>query len=373
MNATIKWIIGIIIVIAIIWIGFSLGDKQPAETGPIKIGLSAPLTGEGTSFGDGMRAGAQLAVSEINEAGGVDGRMVEVIYEDDTCTARGGSTVFNKLVNVDRVDAIAGPLCSAVGAAGLPIAQEAGVPTIEFGSAPALPAIGDYIFRTYPSDSFQGKFTAEYLTDELSKKKAAVLYVKNDWGQGLSDVFEASFTELGGEVVYNEGVAPETKDLKSFIAKIKLAEPDVIYLPAYPNIAIIGLRQMAEAGIDVPIWSGDAFDTDEIVKSGVADGAVYVRALTASPDDFKQRIKDETGIDSNLPTPLTYDAIHILAKVFGEVGTDKEAVRDALASLSYRDAVSLPLIEFDELGDLTTAEFEIMTIQNGEAVPYVQE
>ncbi|MBI3335780.1 MAG: ABC transporter substrate-binding protein, partial [Candidatus Portnoybacteria bacterium] len=161
--------------------------KMPSE--PIKLGYIGPLTGELADGGEAGLAGATLAVKEINDAGGVLGRQLELVAEDDKCSAEGVNAM-NKLVNIDKVVAITGPDCSASGGPALPIAQKAGVPVVvRWASAPHLTKIGDYIFRVYPSDAFQGKFIAEFLYNDLGKKKAAVVYVKNDWGQGIHDVF----------------------------------------------------------------------------------------------------------------------------------------------------------------------------------------
>lgn len=380
MNNTTKTIIWIVVIALVIWVLSSFRQQTPAtgsdstETGPIKIGVSAPMTGEAASFGEGAKAGADLAVKEINDAGGVAGRMLQLIVEDDHCN-KDGVTTFNKLVNLDRVDAVIGSICSAAVGPGAPIAQKAGVPTIIWGSAPNLTKIGDYIFRIYPSDSLQGQFIAEYIYSTLGKKKAAVLYVKNDWGQGLRDVFTSKFKELGGEIVFDEGVTQEVKDVKSQLTKIKAADPDVIYLPAYPALAAISIKQAKDLGVTVPIVGGDAFDTDEIIKLSAAEGVMYSVAVVGNPEDFKTRVKEVTGKESNIVTPLAYDSIKILAKIFGEVGTDKIKVRQAMQDLSYREGVTSSLIEFDEQGDVKAvvfqAPFQVLVVKDGKSAPRI--
>ncbi len=339
------------------------------EKGPIKIGVSLPLTGEGASYGESITAGIELAVKEINDAGGVDGRELVLFVEDDKCTAKEGVTAMNKLVNVDGVDVVVGSICSGVCSASLPVAQQSGTPVIFWGSAPRLTGIGDYVFRTYPSDSFQGSFAAEFVFDELGKRKAAVLYVQNDWGQGLEEVFVQRFEELGGEVVFDEGVAQDAKDFRSVIAKLKAADPDMIYVPLYPATGINAVRQVKESGLDVLMIGGDAFESDEFFKSGVAEGVMFTIAEISNPDDFKERVTQVTGKSTNAFTSTGYDSVHIFASVIEEVGTDKEAIRDALQDLHYTEAVALPLVEFDSRGDLATAEFSVMVVEDSESVP----
>lgn len=339
--------------------------------GPIRIGVSAPLTGEAASFGDGMTAGAELAKKEINEKGGVNGRMIELVFADDRCDNKEGLNSFNKLVNVDKVDAIVGPICSAAAGSGLPVAKEKNVPTIVFGSAPNLPGIGENIFRTYPSDSFQGVYAADFIKNTLGKSKVAVLYVQNDWGQGIRDVFVKKFQELGGQVVFDEGVTQDVKDLRTPVTKLKEANPEVIYFPAYPAAGVVGLKQLKEQGVTATVVGGDAFGADEVIKSGVAEGLIYTLAKINNPEDFAKRAKDAAGGKEPIwVTPLTYDAINILAGVFTKVGTEPAKVIEEMKKVKTTTAISLPVIEFDELGDLKAAEFELKQVKSNAAVDY---
>ena len=119
-------------------------------------------------------------------------------------------------------------------------------------------------------------------------------------------------------------------------------------------------------GLTIPILGSDAFEGEEFVKSGVADGVMYTVGALKNPEHFKVKVQQVTGVESNLGTPLGYDAIKILAKVMQEVGTDKKAVRDALAKLSYK-GISTSLIEFDENGDLTSVAYDVKLIKDGKS------
>lgn len=358
-----------IIVILLIAYAAWQGTAEPAETGPIKLGVSMPLTGEAASLGIAAMAGINTALKEINQAGGVNGRLIQLVVEDDKCS-KDGSTTINKLINFDKVVALIGPLCSAAAGPGLPIAQREKVPTIFFGSAPALTKLGDYLFRTYPSDSMQGAFAADFIFNQLKKTKVAVLYVKNDWGQGLHDVFAERFQQLGGEIVYDDSFLADAKDLRTVVLKTKAADPEVIYFPAYPAVAAVGLRQMKEIGIAVPIIGGDAFSADEIIQNSAAEGALFTMAVIKNPADFVEKVKAVAGEDVNLNwmAPLGYDALNIFAEVIARVGTDKQAMRDALAGLTYEKGIASEKIEFDQNGDLKEAAFEVREIKDKEAV-----
>lgn len=338
-------------------------EAAPVSAGDIKIGVSLPLTGEAASLGLDVQAGIDLAVKEVNDAGGVNGKKFTVVYEDDKCSNLGATTA-QKLVSVDNVDAMIGPICSSAGGPGLPVVQESGTPAIIFASAPHLTKIGDAIFRIYPSDAFAGKFMAEYVFTTLDKKTAAVVYVKNDWGQGIHDTFVKAFTDLGGKVVLDESLAQDEKDAKTVITKLVRAKPDAVIAPLYPATGVAFLKQAKELGVKAPILGGDAWSTDEVVKSGFADGARIVVAHLSAPDEFKAQIKQTLGKDSTTWAPLGYDAVKIFAQVMSKTGTDKKAVRDELAKVSYA-GISTPNIAFDAEGDLLSVQYDVLVIQNG--------
>lgn len=373
MNKTVWWIIAIIIIAASAWFVLTgkAGEKaSDTGTGPIKIGASLPLTGEAASYGEMTKAGIDLAVKEINSAGGVKGRQIQVVFEDDKC-ARDGANVFSKLVNIDKVVAIVGPVCSAAAGPGIPIAQQGGVPTIIWASAPGLPKKGgNFIFRTYPSDSLQGRVAAEYIYNTLGKHSAAILYVKNDWGQGLNDTFAARFKELGGTITHVEGVTADATDMRTELAKIKASNPEIIYTPLYPAGAGAMVKQAKSLGIKTPLFGGDALDTKEFSSVPEAEGVLFTEGKLNNPDAFKAKVKQITGKDSGPFTPLGYDSIKILAQVIGKVGTGQNVIKQELTKLDYTAGVSLPEISFDADRDLKSAQVEIRIIHGGKGEVY---
>ena len=367
MNKTVIWVIVLIVIVGGIVV-FS-GKSAPTETGPIRIGVTAPLSGEAASYGESARAGALLAQKEINDAGGVDGRMIEFIFEDDRCNTSGVSAM-QKLVNVDKPNAVIGPVCSAVAGAAIPIAREAGMPTIMIGaSAPGLAGGPDSIFSGYPSDAFQGKFSAEYVYNTLGARKVAVLYVNNDWGKGIRDVFVPHFTSLKGQIVFDEGVAQNATDMRSQIAKIKSASPDVVYIPLYPAGAVIAVKQLRDAGVNAKIIGGDALIGEEFLSSGVGEGVLMTAGDVGNTDAFKAKVKGLTGVEPNIIAPIAYDAVKILAKVIADKGSSAQDIIAGLNALSYKNGVSFPSISFDENGDLEIATYNVQVVKNGKAVP----
>ncbi len=375
MNNKIKWVIGIIIIGIIIWFGFLNKSNEPKSNEPIKIGILAPLTGEAASWGENFLAGAELAKKEINDKGGIDGRLINLVIEDSHCKSAVGVSAIDKLINLDKVDVIAGPVCSSVGGAVLPIIQSNAIPSIIIASAPNLTSIGDYIFRDYPSDAFQGKLGAEFIYNKLSKRKAAVVYVKNDWGQGLRDEFTKRFKELGGKVVYDEGINQDSNDLRTQISKIKVSGADVLYIPIYPANAISGLKQIKELSLGIPVVGSDSLRGEEVLSSPGAEGVMFTTSKFNNPEEFIQKIHKLPGKENlavGTIAPIGYDIVNIFAKVIKSSGVNANKIKNSLDKLHYISGISSLLIEFDKIGDLKNPQSEIMIVKSGKAVPLGQ-
>lgn len=370
-----KLIIGIILVLIVIvgaYFMFSKNQLASNTNEPIKIGLSAPLTGEAASYGEAVLGGAQLAVKEINDAGGVNGRQIQLVAEDDQCNSTGATTM-QKLINVDKVVAVTGPLCSAAAGPALPIAQNAGIPVVFQGSAPKLIQTGDWVFRNYPSDSFQGKYAAEYLYNNLKKNKVAVIYVKNDWGMGIKEVFVNRFKELGGQVVFEDSVVQDSKDFRTILTKMKAVNPDAIFLPIYPGNAGGALKQIVEMGIKVPVLGGDAFGGDEVTKIKEAEGVLYVSARTNATEEFNNKVKSVTGKTPMSFTPFAYDAVKIVAEAIKQAGsTDATAIKSKLTGMDYKGAAAVSEVHFSADRELSTADYDVMVIKSGKAEKYAK-
>ena len=334
--------------------------------GPIKIGFIGPLTGDASSLGENARAAVTLAAQEINTEGGINGRSLEVIYEDGQCTGAVANNAAQKLINIDKVTAIIGGLCSAETSAFVPLAVSSRVPTISnCSSAPALTDAGDYFFRVYPSDSFQGVFAAEYIKNTLGKNKAAVLYTTDDWGTGLQETFKKSFEELGGEIVAVEGFAKTDRDLRTQLSKIKAANPEAVYFLGFTEASIPGIRQAKELGINVPIVGGDAWDDATIWDSVGSDGEGLRFTVVAVPEDAEFTAKLESaGGTMSICAPQAYDATYIYKNVIEKVGTDRQAIKDELYNVRDFQGVS-GVISFDENGDLEQANYAIKIIRDG--------
>jgi len=333
---------------------------------PIKIGLAVPLTGEVAGFGEGVLTGVELAVKEINAKGGVSGRKIVIVAEDTMCDESSGATALTKLVTVDRVDGLIGPLCSGAAGAGLPVVVQYNVPTVMIASAPQLTSLGENIFRVYPSDTFEGSASAELMIAE-DASSVAVLYVQNDWGVGIHDVFVDSFESLDGDVVMSIGVSPEIVDVRTELLKMMRAGPDVLYVVGYPDLSSSFVRQAKELG-----WNGlivgtpAGFEIESSLMNPASEGVIYVASRMSNGKEFADRVEVYTGKKSEFFTPLAYDATQVLGLAMSEgVGSSK-----VIANLreTAHQGEAFELISFDSVGDLQTADFDVKVIRDGEGV-----
>lgn len=366
-----KTIIGIIVLILIGVGGWYLLSKNSISQiagEPVKIGVILPLTGDVSGIGTGQRAAIEIAIDEINAAGGLNGAPVSAVYEDSQCNPTSGVSAAQKLINVDHVMAIIGDTCSSPTTAFGPLAMENKIIVLSpSASAENLNTIGKYFFRAYPSDAYQGKFAAEYAYNTLGARKVAVLYHVSNYGTGIKNIFGQRFQELGGIIVLEEGAPQEAKDYRTELTKIKDSNHDLIFAPTYTDGAKVLLAQGAILGIKTTFLGADAWD-DPSLFPVVSGKGTFFYSLPKSdiPDSFKLKIQAKTGNDTiPVGTTSAYDEVKILAAAIAKVGTDPDKLADAIRATKY-DGVS-GHIEFDQNGDLKAAAYVVKKIENGTA------
>jgi len=205
-----KYLVPIIVVIIIIILVVIFYKPQPEDI--IKIGIIGPLTGNAGEYGQNIKNALGMALEEINKTGGVKGRKLQLIYEDSACEPAKGVTAIQKLINVDEISIVIDMACSSVALAEAPIAETSKVLLmLSTASNYKIKDAGEYIFRVFPSDAFQGKELAEFIISS-NYKKVAVIYINNDYGFGLQKVFSEEFKQLGGKIVaiesHKAGISP---------------------------------------------------------------------------------------------------------------------------------------------------------------------
>lgn len=325
-------------------VALSLVACAPQAPQGIKIGTIQPLTGKIAVYGKTVSQAVTLAVDEANAAGGVNGKQIELITEDDAFNPDNTVAAFKKLTTKDKVLAVVGALTSNCTLAITNLAQGAKIPLITPTSTnDKVTDAGDYIFRACYKDSFQGKVVGQFAATDLKAKTAAVLFDKaNDYSFGLKSNFEATFTALGGTVVA-ESYTGDTKDFNAQIANIKSAKPDVIFLPDYYNTVALIATQLRAAGLTQPLLGADGWD--EAVGTGQSElvGSYYSNHY--SPETGSDAIKafvaaykaKWNGEEPNALSALGYDATKILIQAM--IDADKagkltsEGIRDAMAAV----------------------------------------
>lgn len=283
-----------------------------------------------------------MAAEEINQAGGINGRKIDIVIEDDQGSPELAATVVNKLTRQDKVIALIAGGASGSSLAAGPNAQSARVPMISPSSTnPAVTLIGDYIFRACFIDPFQGEVMAKFCYSSLQAKTAAIMLDYNSpYSRDLTDFFELSFTKLGGRVVTKQSYTQGDSDFKGQLSSISAAGPDVIYLPGYyGDIAVIA-KQARQLGITQPLLGGDGWDAPELWQlAGDSINGSYISNHYSADDPspaiqtFVHDYKLHWGnLTPDAHAALAYDAMRFLAEAIERAGTTEgEKLREALA------------------------------------------
>src|SRR5262245_60556879 len=245
------------------------GTATQESTGDIVVGMYGSLTGDGASFGQSSKEGADLAVEEVNAAGGVMGRKIRILHEDDQSKPEEASSAVTKLITQDKVVAVLGEVASRRTLAAAPVAQRYQIPLITPASTnERVTAVGDYIFRVCFIDPFQGEVLAKFAFNDLKARKAAVLKnIQQDYSVGLTDVVVKHFTALGGQVSDPISYSSGDADFRAILTQVRSQKPDVLFVTGYyPEAAIIA-RQARELGLTMPLLGGDGW-VGEALKNG---------------------------------------------------------------------------------------------------------
>ncbi len=313
------------------------------KTESIKIGEFACLTGKDATFGQSQHKGILLALEEINTAGGVLGRKIEVISEDNQSKAGESATAAKKLLSRDKVIAILGEVTSSRSLEVAPLAQSAKIPMIASGATnPAVTQKGDYVFRVCFIDDFQGTVMAKFaLTDLKAKKVATLTSVSSAYSVGLAKYFKETFVAGGGTVVAEQKFSEGDKDFSGQLTAIKAANVDAVFVPGYYTEAALMARQARSLGLMMPLFGGDGWESEKLLEigGGALNGTYYSTHFTPENKEpavvefvkkFKSRWSNETP---DAYAALGYDALYVLVDAIRRSGaTEGPKLRDAIAT-----------------------------------------
>ena len=324
-----------------------LDDGQ--ETDPYRIGVMESLTGPGETYGTVANQAKQMAADEINAAGGIDGRMLELIVEDSKCGAQDAIAAYNKLTDVDGVKIILGTSCSGAMLGVAPLAEEDGIILFSgLASNPDIANAGDYIFRTQISDIQVGTVTGNALWADGIRELATITET-TDYAEGVRRTTVAQFEKRGGKVVAEERYASDVTDFRSQLGKLLAANPDALHLaPQSEFTAGTIVKQAREIGYEGPIYA-ETISVGTTALEIAGDAATGMKAITADLDpdnekaqavlaDFRERYDYVT-----LPWHLgsAYDDVHIAAECLKKIGDDQDAdgFRDCMYEITWSGAI----------------------------------
>lgn len=318
------------------------GAAGKDSKGPIVVGEVGSMTGTEATFGTSSDRGIQLATNEVNGAGGIKGRQVQIIALDDEGKPEEAATAATRLISSEHVIALLGEVASTRSLFMAPKAQAAKVPMVSPSSTnEKVTAVGDYIFRACFIDPFQGYVMAKFATDTLHVKKAAILRdVRNDYSVGLARVFTENFQKMGGTITANESFSSGDVDFKAQLANIKNTAPQALYVPGYYTDVGLIARQAREVGITAPLLGGDGWDSEKLYEIGGAalDGSYFSNHY--SVDDPSPRIQEfvakfKKAYGGQVPDSLAAQAYDAAGMLFDAMKRAPEltgpAIRDALA------------------------------------------
>ncbi|HEX8618540.1 MAG TPA: ABC transporter substrate-binding protein [Thermoanaerobaculia bacterium] len=353
------------------------GAAAGGTEGEIVVGEYGSLTGGQATFGQSTHNGIMLAMDEINAGGGVGGRKIRVITEDDQSKAEEAANAVTKLISQNNVIAVLGEVASSSSLAAAPICQANKTPMITPSSTnERVTQVGDYIFRMCFIDPYQGEAMANYLSKQAGMKRAAVLIdVKSDYSTGLAANFERTFVANGGQVVGRQSYAQGDSDFRSQLTAIKATNPEVIFVPGYYNdIGQIAI-QARDLGISQPLAGGDGWESPKLIEIGgkALEGCFYsnhyhVDDPAPAVREFVQKYQERFGAKPDSLAALGYDSTRVLADAIKRAGTtDGPKLRDAIAATKGYVGVT-GTINLGPDRDPIGKKLVVLEIRNGETV-----
>jgi len=351
----------------------------------VKIAVAGPFTGSAAAFGEMIQRGSELKAKEINDAGGINGMMLTLVFEDDAGKDAEASLVAERIANNRRILAVVGHFNSSCSLAGKPIYKRAGIVELSPASTNVNVCQGsDWTFRNLYRDDFQGQFIAKYIKDVLKElQSVAVLYDNDDYGKGLADAFTAEAEAIGLTLVASEAYDRDNTDFKAQLTSIKAKNPDSIFISGLYGQAGLIAKQARETGITARFFGADGIDSpDFLTIAGAAAEGTYLTTpfIFGVGGEKAQEVADKFeavyGVPPDTWAALSYDAVGMIAEAIGAtynqrapIKQNRKAIRDYLASLDtptegYHGITGLTY--FDKNGDTLNKPAYVKIVKDGE-------
>ncbi len=373
MNKNTKIIVGIIIAVIVIWIGYLIYQKQfqPTSKETIKIGAILPLTGNNTEWGEKPKNGIDFALWEVNK----DEKFIEVIYEDSEGKSAKGTSAAQKLINTDKVQVLfcqLSDVCSAIA----PIAQENKVVLFGFTNTPDFTKVGEFIFNARGESIDPGIKLGNFAASKY--KKAAVLYLNNATQKGVAEGFKQEFENNGGKVVFMESHTNEQLDFRTSLLKAKEVQPDMLFFGSRVANTVSLVKQAKELNLTQPIICSLGIDTKGFLDGlgNLAEGIIYPgNAISVEnlDKDLKAKVQlyQETH-NEQMPfwSAESYDIVKLLGFIVKNTKETLTAdkIKDKVTSLKDFSGLT-GMLDFSNERTVKK-EYYLFTIKNGQFVPY---
>jgi branched-chain amino acid transport system substrate-binding protein len=365
------------ILVVLILAGAGGGPDAAQAAGGVKIGLSAPLTGDWAEYGNDFKRSVTMVIDQVNKEGGINGKKLELVIADSRGDAKESVLIAEKFVADPDIIAQIGDFSSSSTMAAAPVYEQAKMVQISpTASHQDWTKKGEFMFRVVATQGYEGPYNARWAVTDLKKKKIATIYINNDWGVDANKYFVSEARKLGAEIAAEEAFTPGEKDFNAIISKLKRLEPDLVYLPTFYADFTAIMNQAERARFKPTVLANSSLFSIKTLEMGgkAVEGTMFpVNYFSSDPrpaaQNFTRYYKALYGTDPNQFAALAYDAAGLLTAALKAVGTDSRAkVREGLLGLKGYEGATGP-ISYAEGRDPAKQLVRIM-IKDGQWVLY---
>lgn len=368
-----RWVWGVVILVIIIVLAYTNFSKVPE--GGYKIGSVLSLTGGNAAYGQSTKRGMDLAIEELNK----DGTKLAVIFEDEKSTTEGLVSAFQKLISIDNVPVVVGFMSSNGSLAAAPIANDKKVVMLStLSGSDDLKNAGDYVFRIREKSATHGKEMARYIKNILGLNNVAIYYANAANGISYVDAFRKEFTSLGGTIVFDEKYIEKSNDFRSDLLKMKVVNPEAVYIAGVATEMAQILVQAKDVGINTKWFASAGAENPKLIEvaKGNAEGLIFTTPAFnpeqegGSIQKFTEAYEQKYGELPNFAAANGYDGVMLVYQVMKKYGYDAESIKKGLYTTKDFPGVG-GTFSFDEFGEV---EKEIMfkVVKDGQFVKLVK-
>ncbi|MDD4354115.1 MAG: ABC transporter substrate-binding protein [Candidatus Nanoarchaeia archaeon] len=355
-------VVGLILLTAMVFGITASGYLTLNKEEYIQVAYISSLSGEAGVWGESLKKGFDFAVEEINQQGGINGKLIKPIYEDDECDSRKGIDAYNKVIKINNVKIITGTVCSSVAMSVAPITQENRILYMASGAThPEVTKQGDLIFRIWTSDAYEAKEIAKFSVNNLELNSFGIIYFDdNPAGIALKENFEKTIVENNKKILISETINSKQMDFRTNILKIINQNPEGIYVVSTPEQMPMIVNQIKSLNYKgkILLYGPSALAQGTIEKINNKESIYYPLPIIINQKNFWKDYKEKTGEDADILVSGGYDSMMLIKDGLLVCGEDNECIRDYWLSLKDYPTTR-GNISYDETGDVTGIDYEI--------------